>query len=189
MTLRTLPAVFCILGATALHAAEPQAGMTAYVQENLVPQFSDATVQAAIRAANSVHGDMTEEQILTLDQAWRSEVGATSTPTITPVLESPVTEWLRGIVGESAGMITEIIVMDNRGLNVAVSDVTSDYWQGDEAKYLETYAVGPDAVHVSEIELDESSQTYQGQVSFTVVDANDGSPIGAVTVGLNAEFF
>lgn len=189
MTLRTLPAVFCILGATALHAAEPQAGMTAYVHDNVQVQFSDPTVQAAIRAANSAHADMTEEQILTLDQAWRSEVGTGSTPTITPVLESPITQWLRDMVASSEGMITEIIVMDNRGLNVGVSDVTSDYWQGDEAKYLETYAVGPDAVHVSEIELDESSQTYQAQVSFTVVDATDGSPIGAVTVGLNAELF
>ncbi|MFD2854813.1 hypothetical protein ACFSZS_08595 [Seohaeicola zhoushanensis] len=78
--------------------------------------------------------------------------------------------------------------MDNRGMNVAVSDVTSDFWQGDEAKFQQTFPRGPAALHVSEVELDESSQIYQAQVSFTVTDAQ-GAPVGAVTIGLNAEAF
>ena len=96
---------------------------------------------------------------------------------------------LPGFVERSEGRITEIILMDSRGMNVAVSDITSDFWQGDEAKYQETYLVGADAVHVGEVELDESSQTYQAQVSFVVTDPQTGESIGAVTVGLNAAEF
>ena len=77
--------------------------------------------------------------------------------------------------------------MDALGLNVAASDTTSDYWQGDEAKFTETYGVGPDATHLGDIELDESSQSYQGQISMTIVDPATGSAIGAITVGVNAD--
>jgi hypothetical protein len=75
--------------------------------------------------------------------------------------------------------------MDASGLTVAMSDPTSDYWQGDEAKWRETYPAGAGAVHVSEVDLDQSTQTYQSQVSLTVVDA--GEPVGAVTFGVNVE--
>ena len=84
-------------------------------------------------------------------------------------------------------MITEVIVMDAKGLNVAASGATSDYWQGDEAKYQETYPKGPGAVHFGEVEFDESSQTYQAQISITVTDPDTGRPIGAMTVGVDAE--
>jgi uncharacterized phage infection (PIP) family protein YhgE len=38
-------------------------------------------------------------------------------------------------------------VKDNKGLNVGQSDVTSDYWQGDEAKWKKSYKMGAGAVH------------------------------------------
>ncbi len=79
--------------------------------------------------------------------------------------------------------------MDALGLNVAASGVTSDYWQGDEDKYSKSYGAGPGAVFVDAIEFDESSQSYQGQVSFSLTDPVTGQMIGAVTVGLNAEAF
>ena len=86
-------------------------------------------------------------------------------------------------------MIAEVFIMDAQGLNVAASAVTSDYWQGDEAKFQQTYGVGPDAVHISEVELDESTQTYQAQVSLSLTDPATGALIGAVTFGLNAQAF
>ena len=77
--------------------------------------------------------------------------------------------------------------MDGRGLNVAASDATSDYWQGDEEKFTETYGKGAGGILVGDIEYDESTQTYQGQVSLAIADPETGAVIGAVTVGLNAE--
>ena len=77
--------------------------------------------------------------------------------------------------------------MDARGLNVAASGVTSDYWQGDEAKFRETFGKGPRAMHISEVEFDESSQTFQSQLSVPIVDPVTQEPLGAITVGLNAE--
>ena len=77
--------------------------------------------------------------------------------------------------------------MDAKGLNVGQSAITSDFWQGDEAKFRDTYLVGADALHFSEIELDESTGRYQAQISFTVSDEATGESLGAVTVGVDAE--
>jgi hypothetical protein len=85
------------------------------------------------------------------------------------------------------GLFTEIFVTDSVGLNVAASDVTSDYWQGDEAKFTESFGAGPGAVHLGEIEFDESTQMYQSQVSVPVLDPESGAPIGAATFGVNVE--
>ena len=168
--------------------ADDQA-MVDYVNGNLRALMQDPTVQASIRASNIAHAALTPEQIIALDTQWRAEVGAAATPTISGVLDSSASAMLRDAVEASGGAVTEIIVVDNVGLNAATSSVTSDFWQGDEAKYLDTYPKGADALHVSEIELDESSQTYQAQVSFTITAADTGEPIGAVTVGMNAEMF
>jgi hypothetical protein len=75
--------------------------------------------------------------------------------------------------------------MDNQGANVAMSDKTSDYWQGDEDKFIKSYNAGKGGVHISEIKWDESSQANIVQVSVAVKE-ND-KVIGALTIGLDVD--
>lgn len=182
-------ATLAALLAVPAFAADPTAAMTAYVRESIMSWTSDPALVNAVIARNGETADLTEAQIVELDNLWRAEVGTASTPTIDSVLGTGASEFLRQQVAASGGLITEIFVMDSRGLNVASSGVTSDYWQGDEDKFQQTHGVGPDAFHVGEVEFDESAQAYQGQVSFTLNDPATGATIGAVTVGLNAEAF
>jgi hypothetical protein len=77
--------------------------------------------------------------------------------------------------------------MDDKGLNVGQSEVTSDYWQGDEAKWQKTFSAGPDAVFLDKIEKDESTQALQMQVSVSIKDPETGKAIGAVTFGINVD--
>ena len=74
--------------------------------------------------------------------------------------------------------------MDDKGLNVGQSSITSDYWQGDEGKFQKTYPEGADAVFIDEAELNEDTKTWRAQVNLTVVDEAK-KPIGAVTVEVN----
>ena len=148
---------------------------------------NDPAIVAAIQAQNEKHAGMSEADIVALDDKWRAEVGSGATPTIDPVLGNAVADMLRGLRDESAGLFTEIFVMDNVGLNVAASDTTSDFWQGDEAKWQQTFGAGAGAVHVSDVELDESTQSYQAQVSVSISDAS-GAAIGAATFGVNVEY-
>ena len=141
----------------------------------------------AIKAQNAKNAGLSQGDIDALDKKWRAEVGASSTPTIDPVLNSAVADFLREQAEASEGVFTEIFVMDNHGLNVAASDTTSDYWQGDEAKWQKTYGAGAGAVLIGDVELDESTQSYQSQISVSIVDPATGEPIGAATFGVSVE--
>ena len=182
----------CLLASTIAapaFASDPSAAMAQFVRESVMAWANDPAILDAVIARNTETAGLSEAEILDMDTTWRAEVGQASTPTIDSVLGHSASEFLRTQVAASGGMITEVFVMDTVGLNVASSGVTSDYWQGDEAKFTETHGAGADAMHVGEVEFDESAQTYQGQVSFTLADPSTGAPIGAVTVGLNAEAF
>ena len=158
-----------------------------YLEAEIRPWAGNPILISAIRAQNQRHDGISLDQIEALDRAWRAEIGAADTPTITPVLDNSASDYLREQVEAAGGMITEVFIMDSHGLNVAASAATSDMWQGDEAKFTETYPNGPDAVHISEIEFDESSQIFQGQISIPLVDPDTGEVVGAMTVGVNAE--
>jgi len=55
----------------------------------------------------------------------------------------------------------------------------------DEAKYWKTYQVGPDAVFVDKVAKDKDRNV--SQVSLTIKDTTTGTPIGAVTVGIDVD--
>ena len=163
------------------------AAARAYVEQHVAPLLSDPLVVDAINAQNAKHAGLQPADIDALDKKWRAEVDAADKPTITEVLSSPLSKFLVEQREKSSGVITELFITDNKGLNVGQSDPTSDYWQGDEAKWQKTFQVGPGTVFVDEVEKDESTQQMQTQVSATISDPKTGAAIGAVTVGLNVD--
>ncbi|OYU37434.1 MAG: hypothetical protein CFE33_20860 [Pseudorhodobacter sp. PARRP1] len=162
--------------------------MRGYVDSEVRAWLADPTILSAVRVANVEHAQLTQSDVTALDAKWQAEVGAKS-GLVSNVMDSAPAGLLRERVAASGGKVTEIIVMDRLGLNVAISSVTSDYWQGDEDKFMKTFATGNAAGFLSEVELDESTQSYQAQFSFILNDPANGESIGAVTVGLNAEAF
>ena len=182
-------AAAAVVAATASSANEFEPAIRSYLDTEIMGWAADPVLVDAIRAQNTQHAGLTQADIDTMDQTWRAEVGTPGSALIAGVLENAAAEFLRGRVDAAGGMITEVFIMDAHGLNVAASAVTSDYWQGDEEKFSETYPKGPGAVHISEVEFDESSQTYQSQVSVAIIDPATSEVVGAMTVGLNAEAF
>lgn len=148
---------------------------------------ADPVIVAAVKAQNKETRRYDTARVLRLDAQWRAEIGAAAKPLIDRLMARPASQRLRAARHDSAGLYAEIFVMDARGLNVALSDVTSDYWQGDETKWLRSFRAGPGAVHFGPMEQDASTGAFQRQVSMTIVDPQDGSAIGAITVGVNVE--
>ncbi|WP_296432870.1 type IV pili methyl-accepting chemotaxis transducer N-terminal domain-containing protein [Yoonia sp.] len=161
--------------------------LEAYAREELSNWLTDPALIAAINAQNADHANLTEDAVIALDQQWRAEAGSGGGPLIEKLLTAPVSKWLLAQQQATAGFVTEVFVMDNKGLNVAQSVETSDYWQGDEAKWQATYSVGPDALHISEVEFDDSTGFYQSQGSLSITDPSTGEVIGAVTFGINVQ--
>ena len=185
--LSTLAAIAAFAATVPAFANEFEEPLRALAEDVILAKLADPAIADAIKTQNAANAALTQADIDALDQQWRGEVGAGSAPTIDPVLSSAVLDILRSIRDESEGMFTEIFLMDDKGLNVAASDVTSDYWQGDEAKWQQTYGAGATAMHISDVEFDESTQTYQAQVSVSISDPETAAPIGAATFGVNID--
>lgn len=171
----------------ALAEEDYAAAARAYVEQHVVPLLSEAVVVDAINAQNAKFAGLQQADVEALDQKWRAEVEAADKPTIDEALSSPLSKFLAEQREKSEGVITELFVTDGKGLNVGQSDPTSDYWQGDEAKWQKSFQAGPGAIFVDEVEKDESTQQLQTQVSATVTDPKTGAAIGAITVGINVE--
>jgi hypothetical protein len=140
---------------------------------------------AAVLAQNAASSGYDQAKIDALDTQWRAEVDASDKPLINATLGTDASKFLAGEMEKSSGLITEIFATDAKGLDVAQASMTSDYWQGDEDKFTKSFGAGPDAVFNSDIEQDESTQTYQSQVSITITDPATGAAIGSITAGID----
>lgn len=141
---------------------------------------SDPVIVKAVKAENAKN--KTLDQIKEMDKKWRDTPGIADF--MKALMESPCGKHLRGIQKNKA-YIAEIFVMDNQGANVAMTDKTSDYWQGDEAKFIKSFNNGKGDIHVSDVEFDDSSQAYLVQVSVPVKDGK--KVIGAITIGVDVD--
>ena len=173
------------LVAAPLAQDEFTAPLTELARGDIATFASDPALVAAIVAQNAVTGAYDQAQIDALDAQWRAEVGAASKPLIDATLGNAASQYLAGVQADSAGKYTEIFAMDAKGLNVGQSTLTSDYWQGDEDKFTQSFGAGADAIHIGEIEQDESTQVFQSQVSVPITDPASGEVIGAITVGVD----
>lgn len=151
------------------------------------PVLADPALVAAIKEQNTRNAGLTPADIDRLDKQWRAEVKQGGGPLVNESMAKPVSRMLIGKVKMSNGVLSEMFVMDNKGLNVAQAAPTTDYFQGDEPKWQKTYPLGPDVVFVDQVDFDQSSNVFQAQISTTIVDPATGQAIGAVTVGMNVE--
>jgi len=176
-----------LVSGSAMAAGPHEAPITDYAKTKAPAWLNNAIVINAVKAQDAKHAALTQADVDKLDKDWRAQTKVANKPLINAVLGNELSAYLKKVKADSKGLITEIFVMDDKGLNVGQSDVTSDYWQGDEAKWQKTFKVGPDAVHISEVEQDESTQRFQSQLSLPVVDPDTKKVIGAVTIGLDVE--
>jgi hypothetical protein len=157
------------------------------VESQLRAIAENPVVISAVSQQNTANAAVDQAAIDQLDKQWRSEVDGQDKALITRVLANELSGYLKRVSDDAGGLYTEIIVMDGKGLNVGQSNVTSDYWQGDEDKWMKTYPVGADAVFVDDVEMDESTQQLQSQVSFSIIDPASKQVIGAITFGVNLD--
>ncbi len=141
-------------------------------------------MRLTVEARNAEAQDIDQARIDELDLIWRAETKVDDQPIITSVLSSPLSSYLTRIQANSLGLYSEIFVMDRNGLNAGQSAITTDYWQGDEAKFQKTYDVGANAIFIDDAEFNDGSATWRAQLNLTL-HSESGEPIGAATVEIN----
>jgi hypothetical protein len=157
---------------SALHARE-----TAYARLPLAERIAgDPEILKAIVAKN--HVVESPADLRRIDEAWIRNPRYPLRKTLT---SGPCAERLRKFVADDK-LVVEAFLMDERGGLVCSTVETSDYWQGDEAKWQKTYRDGVQAF-VDEPALDASTGAFAVQLSRLVSDARGGK-VGAVTLTL-----
>lgn len=182
MILRFVSIVFFTGLAWPAVASDLEPGLRKLAETQVSAWISDPVLRDAVEAQNDRTRGLTQAEIDDLDRTWRDQIDAEG-GLIAEVLGNPLSRYLSDVKATGKGQYTEIFVTDAIGLNVGQSDLTSDYWQGDEAKWK----VPNDShdIHIGEVEFDESSQTYQVQLSVPIMKGEQ--MIGTLTVGVDAE--
>jgi hypothetical protein len=139
---------------------------------------ADPAVVAAVKAQNAKKTPLAE--IKKSDAAWISG----ETQLSDEITARPCSARLQQLLNADKQLI-EAFAMDDQGANVCMSDRTSDYWQGDEAKWQKSFNGGKGAVFIDERHYDSSAGAVIVQVSVPVLD--QGKVVGALTIGVKAE--
>lgn len=141
---------------------------------------SDPVIVRAVRAANENLRSMSEIQLI--DERWQRTSGVDDF--IRSIIDHTAAKRLRELRAPNPEL-QEAFVTDQMGANVATTNKTSDFYQGDEDKFREAYNEGAGAVHIGSVVRDESIQSYSVQIGVPVMD--DGQAIGVLVVTVNAE--
>lgn len=169
---------------TSAIAGGHEAKIQNYIDSNIRGWLSTPELIAAVAQQNINHMGLSDKDISALDQRWRAEKRLGGGELMHSKLSNQLAAFLRGVKAASGGVIVEIFVMDNLGLNVGQTDPTGDYMQGDEAKWKKTYPVSAHAVLIDEVEEEDGINI--SQTSLTVARSN-GARVGAVTIAINVD--
>ena len=96
-------AALCLAGAAA--ADDFSDAMQSYYHEQIESWVADPAIVEAILAQNATTQRYDQARIDALDAAWQGEVGASASPTIDPVVNNALADWLRERIAASDGAI------------------------------------------------------------------------------------
>jgi hypothetical protein len=130
----------------------------------------------AVLAANNKGQSM--DDILAIDRDWqRGGQGEL----VDRLMNNKAGKFLERRITQSQ-LYAEAFLCDKQGAVVALYPRTTDYWQGDESKFSESFNGGQGQVHIDPLGFDESTQVYSVHVSVPVI--LEGQTVGVLIVGL-----
>ncbi len=139
----------------------------------------DPLFVAAVTAQNKQH--ITPAEIDKRDKAW---VAGKAEPLVKQMTTGPCADHLRQLAAAST-IYSESFVMDDQGALVCANQRTSDYMQGDEAKWIRSFNGGKGAVFIDRPRFDESAKHHLAQISLPIMSG--GRAIGAITIGIDVD--
>jgi hypothetical protein len=123
------------------------------------------------------------DDVKRIDQEWQA--AEQMLPIQKEILGNACAQNLKRIL-EGHQEIVETFVMDNQGALVGANNLTSDYWQGDEEKWQNSFKAGKGGIDVGAQKFDRSANAMLQQISLPIVD-DAGTVVGAVTFGVDVK--
>jgi hypothetical protein len=145
----------------------------AFVLEKLLPtSFDRFHVEAAV-VSNRFGLPIAE--VLGFDKQWQEDVknkSAGASDFQQKLLDNVSSNRLRDTIKDIR--VLEVFVTDSIGSLVGLSSLTSDFYQGDEAKFTDSFNSCEGGIHVGDVEYDESASSLAQQVSVCIASASCG---------------
>src|SRR5258708_30454963 len=123
----------------------------------------DPLFVAAVIAQNNQH--LTMAEINKRDEAWMAGKAASL---IKEMNTGPCADHIRQLTATSP-IYSETFVMDNQGALVCENMQTTDYWQGDQAKWQRSFNNGKGAVFIDPSKFAESARRHLAQISLPIL--------------------
>jgi ABC-type amino acid transport substrate-binding protein len=136
---------------------------------------------------NDQRAGLDEERIRHLDAQWRAHSDSGEHKLIETVQDRALSTFLRRQQRQADGLFHEIMATGRLGLNAGMSRTTTDYWQGDEAKFRQTFNQPDSAPVIENIRYDESTRRFLVHVSLPVRDPETNQVLGVVTAGVDIQ--
>ena len=137
----------------------------------------DPLIIETARTYNEKNKDLSAEEIASIDKAWRADPGFNDT--IKEILLHPCSKRLTEFQDKYDGF-PEIFLTDARGLNIAMTNKTTDYYQADEDWWVRAFANGQGHFYRGEIEYDESAMSESIPVYLPIIDPQTHKAIGVI---------
>jgi hypothetical protein len=171
--------LLCCLGQLGWAAGDVPASLTKLLPE-LEKLGENSVLVATTQAQNAKAASL--DDIKKRDAEWMAKTGVDAG--MKELMENAAAKEMAKIES-SQPFYFELFLIDNKGANVAMTNKTSDYWQGDEDKFTQSFKDGTGAVFVGEAKFDDSAKAYLIQVSVPVV--SEGKTIGVLVIGVNLD--
>ncbi|HDZ37516.1 MAG TPA: transporter substrate-binding domain-containing protein [Marinobacter sp.] len=146
------------------------------------------------RALNAGPQPKTLAEVLAIDSKWQASAPMTAPPLAAHILSLPASHILKTWQQSHQGLVTEVLLINKMGTIAAMSQLTSDFWQGDEPKFLNVIGSEPSddpqlrkTLFISPIRYDQSTARFQVIVSVPVFPDDGDAAIGVIAVGLDIE--
>ncbi|WP_029652486.1 transporter substrate-binding domain-containing protein [Marinobacter daepoensis] len=175
-----------------LKLTEPERLQVRQITQTLLRDLSPAVNLGNALSQGPAYDNLTD--ILNKDVLWQALAPHLPTPLAREILALPASEALAHWQAAHAPMVTEVFLTDRSGALVAMSRLSSDYWQGDERKFQEI-AGEPELgverkkdIWISPIRYDASTARFQVTVSFPVPLSEPSNQLeGVLIFGLDIE--
>ncbi len=143
---------------------------------------SNARIAVLLRSAGGAYAGKTEEEITKeiaqIDKEWPGQEWEVLRSRYLLEELNLICEELRRLARLP---VVELFMTDRRGVLVASTNKTTDYYQADEEWWQRAFNGGLGSVHRSELEYDESSQAEAWALAAPIFDA-DGDVQGVIKV-------
>lgn len=157
------------------------------ILDNLLASLQQLAATAELHNSLALQNQQLSDlsTLMQLDSQWQQQLSEQKSGLATKMLASSASKLLQSWQAKYAGLVTEVILMDAQGTNAAISNLTTDYWQGDEMPFLGMFEqTAPYFFDV--VEYDQSTRRFQVKLSIPV-KTKQQSPIGVLSIGIDVE--